>query len=240
MKKRLYYVNNNLYYVDPTNDVFEVNVDSIEDYNRLKEFASNDPSPCINGIPELFYDDEHEIPWSSIEVHGRKPLISQLIPSIPINYADDSSDTSIVLYIDYFESVDLLREINQTCIRQNKRLLPFILSENKLVIGPYVIPGQSSCYECKTQRLINNGFFDRESALILEEIFSHSEHKSCSQMNVDFARAMLIKAVHMIVNDDKNIFINSEIEIDLIGLTTKIHSILPWPACDCRELKWIY
>lgn len=240
MKKRLYYVNNCLYYIDPTNEVFEVNVDSGEDYERLKTFATDNDLKYTSGIPELFYAEEEAIPWSCIEVQGRKSLISQLISSSSVNCVDDTSDISMLLYIDYFESIDLLRELNQTCIRQNKRLLPFILSENKIVIGPYVIPGQSSCYECKTQRLINNGFFEKESTLILEEIFAHCVHKSCSQMNIDFARAMLTKAIHMVINDNNNIFINNEVEVDLTTMTTKMHPILPWPACDCRDLKWIY
>lgn len=238
MKKRIYVIDNVPYFLDSNNEVFEIRVNNKNDLCTLKAFSTEKGLYNLDDIPSELYENDFFIDWSKIEFTGNKNLINKFNTGAQ-QALKNVGKPDIIVYLDYYENVNLLRQLNEQCIRDNINLLPFIITESSLIIGPYIIPSETSCYECKYQRMVNNDVnFDHLD--VLEKIFTSSDHKACSTENINIAQIILNKIIKMIHTRLENHLINSELIINILDLTIKKRPILKWPMCRCKDLKWIY
>lgn len=235
MKKRIYVVEDRLFYLRNDNEVFEIEVENDDDRNVLQDFSMECNKNC-EMIPAELYECDFVIDWSKIEFKGNEYLIKEFSVK---NNKTNHEKPEIIVYIDYYENTIELRKINKYCIRNRIKLLPFIVMEDRYIVGPYIIPGETCCYQCKYQRMINNGYLE-EKEVILRKIFENNINKACSKDDIMMAKIIFNQVLKKIFTEREDMFINAVIEISISKLNIEKHILLPWPKCECRELKWIY
>lgn len=241
VRKNIFLIGNKIYFLDSNLEISEIKA-SKKDEELLQYFIKNsiDNSEIPAEIPKEFYKTSNSL-FSKINFLGNDDIIQKIVPSFFKNCITSFEEADLIIYLDYFEPITYLQDLNKKCLSENKKLLIITVSLERLTIGPLVIPGQSSCYNCKIQRLVNNN-----STLLDFEKISNEEIKRniCSFMQEDellIAKGFLGRILNtLLFENTPSIFVDKIIDFNLQTLESSTHAILPYPDCDCQDIKWIY
>ncbi len=133
-----------------------------------------------------------------------------------------------------FGGKSAFRVWNRKAFDHNIRMLPVIMHDLRGLIGPYIIPNSSPCYECLISRE-NANLSDIQE----ENIFSENAHR-VQLTSSSYTDAMLQALAGMAVMEVIKIFTSimlcptSElIDISLLEPSLKRHPVLKIPRCEC-------
>jgi bacteriocin biosynthesis cyclodehydratase domain-containing protein len=138
-----------------------------------------------------------------------------------------------------FGGLILMREWNRFCIEQNYMFMPVVLQNMVGFVGPFVVPGETPCFECARGRQ-NANLDDAEGTRLPESAAFDTQlmagyHPSMPTMVADLAALELTKLFGGRLPGWR---VGGLIEIDLLEPAITIRKILRLPRCQaCSSLR---
>jgi molybdopterin-synthase adenylyltransferase len=170
--------------------------------------------------------------------------ISKWTGPLPIAYqawvdkAHQSTRDCLIATSDYGNH-EVLREWNKFCVERHIHFLPVVLQDVIGYVGPFVVPGETACFECLRARQ-NAHFDDPEKERATEEVAYEAQsvigfHPSMASILGDIAAFELTKFYSGVLPRWN---VGSLIEVNLLATHLTVRKVLKVPRClICSPLK---
>ena len=162
---------------------------------------------------------------------------SEASPVIIRDYDDwsnspDATDLDCLIATSDFGGSYYMRDWNKFCIAQGINFLPVVLQDLSGYVGPFVIPGQTACFECLRIRE-NSNVEERERARVPERAAANGQHTvgflpSMARIVGDLAALEVSKFTGGWL---RNKSIGTLIEIDFLEPGLSARKVLKQPWC---------
>jgi molybdopterin-synthase adenylyltransferase len=136
-------------------------------------------------------------------------------------------------------SQQVLREWNEFCVKRKKHFLPVVLKNLVGYIGPFVVPGETACFECLRARQ-NSHLQDSKTYRLVEDAAYHGQniigfHPSIALILGDIAALEIAKFYGGFFPAPK---IGALIEVNVLASEMDTHVVLKVPRCPvCSPLN---
>ncbi|PKH85433.1 TOMM precursor leader peptide-binding protein [Colwellia sp. Bg11-28] len=188
--------------------------------------------------PKLF----NKVDFSSVNVFGSGEFFNRVCTefetlkiSVNVNPKESEVGSALMVCCSDQPNINLFKEINQIGVKAKLPILFANLNGPKSIIGPFFMPGESSCFTCYTHRLAPNYNFVEE-ALALQDnignIVSSNTSKALYSLESSFHVISQVLKFH---NKSFHLcLINEILELDLLDYQLDIRPVLRIPHCkDC-------
>jgi len=185
--------------------------------------------------PKLF----SKVDCSAVNIFGNGELfdrvkveLEKLEIQVHINPKEDQMGKRIIVCCSDQPNIKLFNEINVMGLEKEVPILFANLDGKKSCVGPFVMPGESSCFTCYTHRLAPNlGFV--EEALALQKNKGNIITSKTPQ--VLYALETSFHVISQIVKFNNQSFhlclINEVLELDLLDYELDIRPVVRIPHC---------
>ncbi len=200
---------------------------------------------CASGVTRLRVLDHPMLRnISFFDHHGNlRPNKWPTTLPIPFRFSDSAADTEndCLIATSDFGPALVLRDLNTYCINNYVHFLPVVLHNMIGHIGPFVIPGETACYECMRSRL-NSHVLNEEMRQVnaaVEQVACEGQcmsgfHPSMASILGEFATFELIKFYSGIGNWR----VGNLIEVNLLTTRLTSRKVLKIPRCaSCSPLR---
>jgi molybdopterin-synthase adenylyltransferase len=163
--------------------------------------------------------------------------LNQWIGNLPLDYEawtekiDQNPPTCLVATSD-FGAHEAIRELNSLCVERNYHFLPVVLQNLVGFLGPFVVPGETACFECLRARQ-NSNFNDPEIERATEATSFQGQsfigyHPSMASILGDIA-AFEVTRFYGGVLPKRNV--GCLLEINLLAMYMTSRKVLKVPRC---------
>ena len=167
------------------------------------------------------------------EVTDRKHVRRSKIALLNLSYSPSSliANSDLVVVAEDYHNLNLFETVNEICFNRNKPWLRLSIDDNIGYLGPFVIPRETSCFNCCELRLVTNSP-NYEYELWVNK---HNIPKTNLHVPVYVVEAMLAKCLSELIRffvlrrqpeTTNNIFL---IETEQMNLTK--HNVISHPNC---------
>jgi bacteriocin biosynthesis cyclodehydratase domain-containing protein len=162
----------------------------------------------------------------------------------PVGYDDWSSGLDVeelgcVVATSDFGGRHLMREWNEFCVFHRRHFLPVVLDRMIGYVGPFVVPGETACYECLRARenaAMDDPMLERatESAAFRRQAVN-GFHPTMSSILAEIAALELTKLYSGVMPWK----VGRLIEVNLLTVEMKGRKVLKLPRCPvCSPVNW--
>lgn len=201
----------------------------------------------LNGIANPEYQQEtpkllKEIDFSSVCLFGEGTLLervytelSQLGIQVQKNPTPEHMHKGLIVCCSDQPNARVFKEINQLALSRKQPALFANLNGRKGLVGPFVMPNESSCYTCYTHRLAPNVEFIEESQALQEKKGNVVASQASPSL---YALATSYHVLSQILKFQNRSFdlclINEVFELDLLDFEIDVRPVIRVPHCeDC-------
>jgi bacteriocin biosynthesis cyclodehydratase domain-containing protein len=162
----------------------------------------------------------------------------------PLSYDDwsdglDPRELGCVIATSDFGGRHLMREWNEFCVVHGKHFLPVVLDRMIGFVGPFVIPGETACYECLRAR--ENGAMDAPELQRATETAAfwrqkvNGFHPTMASVLAEIAALEVTKLYSGVMPWR----VGRLIEVNLLTVEMKARRVLKLPRCPvCSPVNW--
>ncbi len=92
----------------------------------------------------------------SHRTNGKSRSTGESISSFFSPHISTVNESDLVVVAEDYPNLELFENVNEICFKQNKPSLRASFDDNIGYVGPFVIPGKTSCFNCCELRLVTN------------------------------------------------------------------------------------
>jgi ribosomal protein S12 methylthiotransferase accessory factor len=164
---------------------------------------------------------------------GEQPRESGLLT---FSYSSIFSKYDLIVAAQDYPNIIFFETVNKMCFNEKKPWLRVSLDDNIGFLGPLVIPGETSCYNCCQLRLVTNSP-DYEYFLWTHKECIPKPRLAPSKLFTDILSAFCVnEVVNFFTKDEQRIkpeTTNRLLLLDMQRMYLSKHKILSHPSCIC-------
>lgn len=148
------------------------------------------------------------------------------------SFGSSSVQYDLIVAVEDYPNITLFETVNKICIKKKKPWLRVSFDDNYGYLGPFVLPGKSSCYNCCELRLVTN------SPHYEYQLWRYKEHipkakLTISEIFVDILSAMCSNEIIRYLAHQKPLAIDNLFVLDTRRMAISKHRIIQHPSCYC-------
>jgi ribosomal protein S12 methylthiotransferase accessory factor len=197
--------------------------------NKLRKRLENNKLNCISMSSDSVLESIlKQVPNSqSIKVKridSQDSFLSSLVQSRLIIGAED------------FPNISFFEKLNKLCIEQKKPWIRVCFDDKIGYVGPFVIPGKSSCFLCCELRIVTNSPLYERQLWKYKEFIPQSE-LAVSELFVDILSAFCANEVETYLKGFEPNTIDNMYTFDTRQMELSKHKIIAHPNCEFGSLS---
>ncbi|WP_061808956.1 TOMM precursor leader peptide-binding protein [Rossellomorea vietnamensis] len=182
-----------------------------------------------------------------VNLSGNKKLTKYLKESLSKKFLIDetpSSDTNLIVGIEYGENVDFFKEKSTRAKGLNIPFLKIVVTNSNVTIGPLFIPGETACYSCYLTRLYTNMSNPKKELLLRERFYESRENLQDLQMVWGGISTSVSLTTTFITKYFSNKYpceiVNQEYSFSFESMESTFSTLLRVPGCPVCEKNKVY
>ena len=154
--------------------------------------------------------------------------------SISLSHKFASDYYGLIIVAEDFPNIRLFEIINNLCFERNLPWLRASIDDNIGYLGPFVVPGKTSCFNCCQLRLVTNSWHYEYQLWRYKEFIPERKLKA-SGLSVDVLAAMCSNEIIMYLEHKKPNTIDNLCVFDTTKMEISRHKVIFHPSCMyCR------
>ena len=154
----------------------------------------------------------------------------------PQSFLSSLMQSQLVLAAEDFPNISFFEKLNKICIEHNKPWLRVCFDDKLGYVGPFVIPGKSSCFLCCELRLITNSPLYERQLWKYKENIPHSK-LTVSEQFVDILSAVAANEIETYLNGSEPSTVDNMFTFDTRQIKFSKHRIVAHPNCEFGNLS---
>jgi bacteriocin biosynthesis cyclodehydratase domain-containing protein len=154
----------------------------------------------------------------------------------PESFLSSLIQSRLVLAAEDFANISFFEKLNKICIEHNRAWLRVCFDDKLGYVGPFVIPGKSSCFLCCELRIVTNSPLYERQLWKYKENIPHSK-LTVSEQFVDILSAIATNEIETYFNGSEPSTVDNMFTFDTRQIKLSKHRIVAHPNCEFGNLS---